>query len=262
MEELNKLIGERIRKCRTDLKMSQNELAKRINRGRRTIVSWENGTEKKCPPIEALMEMCKIFNCEIGYLVGEFDCKRRMATNIHEEIGLSENAIMKLNEYNKVIIQRPLLAGRAQATIDFIDLFILNCESLMSYILEIYNARIDMNVIKNNPYYHEVKGAFEEVEAVYNWRLQGNYCAEEAFFNEVKKRICNILDEKPVLTTADKIDKMSVKHIGDYMTTYLPKAFKLLQDEKADPDGRLKLFQISDTFLDLVKQFVNQQVHM
>lgn len=105
MEELNKLIGERIRKCRTDLKMSQNELAKRINRGRRTIVSWENGTEKKCPPIEALMEMCKIFNCEIGYLVGEFDCKKRVTADICEATGLSEAAAKPLFE-NKIELNR------------------------------------------------------------------------------------------------------------------------------------------------------------
>ena len=100
MEELNKLIGERIRKCRTDLKMSQNELAKRINRGRRAIVSWENGTEKKCPPIEALMEMCKVFDCEIGYLVGEYDCKTHALTDVHEKTGLSEAAIFELFNHN------------------------------------------------------------------------------------------------------------------------------------------------------------------
>lgn len=165
MEELNKLIGERIRKCRTDLKMSQNELAKRINRGRRAIVSWENGTEKKCPPIEALMEMCKVFNCEIGYLVGEYDCKTHALTDVHEKTGLSEAAIFELFNHNNQLKraeseiyvssispeeypQYSKYIAKHRAFLNFIDFFIFSTDYITYGIGQICSAKQNY---ENNP---------------------------------------------------------------------------------------------------------------
>ena len=50
------------------------------------------------------MELCNIFNCEIGYLLCEYDCKTRAATDIVKETGLSEKSIDILKKANTEII--------------------------------------------------------------------------------------------------------------------------------------------------------------
>ena len=40
--------------------------------------------------------MCDLFGCEIGYLLCDYDCKTRTATDIQKETGLSEAAIARI----------------------------------------------------------------------------------------------------------------------------------------------------------------------
>ena len=47
------------------------------------------------PQFEDMLKMCEVFDCELGYLLGEFDCKTREATDIQAKTGLSEKAIKK-----------------------------------------------------------------------------------------------------------------------------------------------------------------------
>lgn len=46
-------LNARIRKYRTDMKLSQEELAERVFVTRQTISNWENG--KNCPDIHSLL---------------------------------------------------------------------------------------------------------------------------------------------------------------------------------------------------------------
>lgn len=34
------------------------------------------------PQFEDMLKMCEVFDCELGYLLGEFNCKTREATDI------------------------------------------------------------------------------------------------------------------------------------------------------------------------------------
>ena len=98
-------IGNRIRNERIKTGYdSQTEFLTALNysdtnvKTRQTLSKWENGT--KLPNLDILVTMCKIFDCEMGYLLCEYDCKTREATDIHNATGLSEKAIDKLQNIN------------------------------------------------------------------------------------------------------------------------------------------------------------------
>lgn len=61
---------------------------------RQTIAKWERGEE--LPPLDVLCALCVPFNCEVGYLLCEYDCKKRRNADIQEETGLTEDAINAL----------------------------------------------------------------------------------------------------------------------------------------------------------------------
>lgn len=58
---------------------------------RQTIAKWEKG--KEMPPLDVLCSLCIPFQCEIGYLLCEYDCKTREHTDIQKATGLTEQAI-------------------------------------------------------------------------------------------------------------------------------------------------------------------------
>lgn len=94
MEYNYKKIGERIRLERKNLKMNQTELCSNIGVGRNSLVDFENGI--KIPALDTLLVMCKLFNCDIGYLLCEYDCKYHRNADIQEETGLSEKSILNI----------------------------------------------------------------------------------------------------------------------------------------------------------------------
>ena len=71
-------IGIRIKKARKESKLTQIKFAELLNlseHSRQTVSKWETGAQ--VPSVVDLIKMCEIFDCEIGYLLGEFDCKTK-----------------------------------------------------------------------------------------------------------------------------------------------------------------------------------------
>lgn len=97
-----KSIGERIKNEREKKGMSQSNFAEycglqRTSRG--TVGEWEKG--KRLPDLEALLKMCELFECELGYILCEegYECKTRAKTDIQEKTGLTAEAISSLCLY-------------------------------------------------------------------------------------------------------------------------------------------------------------------
>lgn len=91
-------IGKRIKQERLEAKIkSQGALADKLGyseRTRQTIAKWEKG--EAVPELDYLLRMCELFDCELGYLLCEYDCKTREITDIHDTTGLSQNAIKNI----------------------------------------------------------------------------------------------------------------------------------------------------------------------
>lgn len=105
-----KVIGERICTERKKLGYSQLQLMAALNergipKGRNRISEIENGTAKRFE-CDFLFALCDIFDCELGYLLGEYDQKTGRETDICRETGLTANAIAYLKECQDLDIER------------------------------------------------------------------------------------------------------------------------------------------------------------
>ena len=107
MNYILKNIGKRLKEERKASGFkSQDALAEYLAKNnyrsfkRQTIAKWENGEE--CPPLDVLLTLCKLYKCELGYLLCEYDCKEKENTDIQKITGLSEDAINKLKIFRSL----------------------------------------------------------------------------------------------------------------------------------------------------------------
>ena len=61
--------GENLKKLRKLKKISQEELAERVGVSRQSVSKWETGDAY--PEMNNILELCKIFKCNIGELVND-----------------------------------------------------------------------------------------------------------------------------------------------------------------------------------------------
>ena len=94
-------LGMKIRSERKANGYSLDDLREITNISRQTLAKWERG-EGTGPTVDDLLSMCKAFQCDFGYLVGEYSCKTRQATDIQKETGLSETAVNSLIKLGKM----------------------------------------------------------------------------------------------------------------------------------------------------------------
>jgi len=59
--------GDNLRQIRKNKKMSQEQLAEKVNVTRQSVSKWENG--ESYPEMNNILELCKIFNCKLNDLV-------------------------------------------------------------------------------------------------------------------------------------------------------------------------------------------------
>ncbi len=65
-----------------------------------TVSKWEKGNGK--PSLGNLLKLCELFNCELGYLLGEYEGKTREITDVKQKTGLDENSILTLFELSNL----------------------------------------------------------------------------------------------------------------------------------------------------------------
>lgn len=90
-------IGNRIKKRRREIGLTQTDFLSELDLSKdsRTMVSkWENGIT--LPQTDMIPKICKALDCDAGYLFGEYEHPKRVASDIISETGLSENAIYTL----------------------------------------------------------------------------------------------------------------------------------------------------------------------
>lgn len=102
-----KITGKRIQRERVAYKLYETgktttleELSEMINVSRHTLSKWERGETQ--PTLSDLYNLCNLFGCDVGYLLGEYDCKTRIAADIQAETGLSEKAIERIRVHKKI----------------------------------------------------------------------------------------------------------------------------------------------------------------
>lgn len=88
-EEIGKLIKAERRKHN----MTQEELGEELGITGKQISNYEHGNP--IPPMDILLKICEIFDCELGYILGEKDYSQgtKLKTIISNETGLNREAI-------------------------------------------------------------------------------------------------------------------------------------------------------------------------
>lgn len=170
-------IGDRIKSERERLGMSQDAFGSLLPEksgddslaqvGRGVIYAWESGS--RLPSLAQMFALCKVFDCELGYLLCEkgYENRTRTATDMCEETGLSEDAVNTLVRYKALIEKHNLLEGHRvlpgydEYALHFISYFIENGRSVLrqSYNLFTYQAR--RRTYEENPYWQLAMEAYE-----------------------------------------------------------------------------------------------------
>lgn len=97
--ERGRKIGKRIRGERKKLGINQEELGERIMKlingevcvAQNTISGWETG--KQIPPINQILALSKIFGCDCGYILCDYDERTKDSSEICTATGLSEESV-------------------------------------------------------------------------------------------------------------------------------------------------------------------------
>lgn len=106
MQYSSEIISKNIKKERKKLNMTQEKLgqkiSKKLNAKReltgKQISIYENPKNDTIPPLKVLLTMCDIFNCEIGYLLGEesYSYGTKNSTIVAKETGFTEEALQQI----------------------------------------------------------------------------------------------------------------------------------------------------------------------
>ena len=100
------LVGNKLRSFSDGLKRARNErdwtqadLAEKMDVSIETVRNWEQG--RNPPNGEKLLKLCDLFDCDLDYLFYRIDCKTHDIKFIHEQTGLSVEAIEKIESFKK-----------------------------------------------------------------------------------------------------------------------------------------------------------------
>lgn len=77
---------------------TQEELSEMLDISRDTLSKWENG--HRLPDIEQLQKICKIFNCDTDYMLGNISERSHDIRRMMNKTGLSEITIQLLEDWN------------------------------------------------------------------------------------------------------------------------------------------------------------------
>ena len=100
------MLGLRIKQLREELKLNQEELAKKLNISPSTIAMYE--TNRRQPNYDILENLSNIFNCSLDYLLGKSDIRNPEEIKIDEDklrIGLSTKDYENITEEQKKQIE-------------------------------------------------------------------------------------------------------------------------------------------------------------
>ncbi len=297
-----KIIGERIRTQRKAHNLTQEQLCEKINIGRTKLSNCESASEnefEKILDLDILLRMCNLFDCELGYLLGEHEEKTRICADIHKEIGLTEEAINKLKEKVNISERAFKKYGTKKVWADeelmFISKFILECKSISDSILDIIITQKKVTQLPHDENYALLKDIFDKTYSRFDFKSLGASFNESLFYDtleeeleykfnnpeQLKERseeanwmlqqvidngIYKEIDGKFIQISFDEAERFKEQllnpniDIESYMLERYQDVYHYLKLEKEgfERETKMIMFSISDIFLDIVKDFINQ----
>lgn len=99
-----KLHNERLKKERKKKYKTQDAFADALGVSIESVRNWEQG--RILPEMGTLFKICDLLGCDLDYLTGRIDYKKHGDQFIHDQTGLSEDAIRRLRSWSQEDDQR------------------------------------------------------------------------------------------------------------------------------------------------------------
>lgn len=241
-----KKIGERIKKERKLQGMTQEAFAAEYHVKRSTVSKWEHG--EAMPNFQTMLDMCAAFDCEMGYLLCEdgYENKTRKTTDICKATGLSEDAIKVLFEIQK---ERSYRFGvYAEQKTRFVNIFIENCEHLLSEIVSLRYDKKEIETMKKNPHFPIID---EILKTINKTLFNVSDMAADLSFIEAKKEIISDEIEKKLIRkykkSENEIKKIKVETDNFFLHKFILKEIAIYQQ-----------YDIEQSFMDIVKDYIKE----
>jgi len=90
-------LKEGLKRARKEAGLTQEGLAETMGVHIKTVMNWEQGIAE--PSLGTLMDLTELYHCDLDYLTGRLDQKTHDLQFIHDQTGLSEKAIEKLQSF-------------------------------------------------------------------------------------------------------------------------------------------------------------------
>lgn len=90
-------LKEGLKRARKGAGLTQEGLAEAMGVHIKTVMNWEQGIAE--PSLGTLMDLTELYHCDLDYLTGRIDQKTHDLQFIHDQTGLSEKAIEKLQSF-------------------------------------------------------------------------------------------------------------------------------------------------------------------
>lgn len=100
-EERKKKIGERINEEREKKGLTKPELLQKIFKSassHKSVTAWESG--ERLPDLDSLSRMAEIFDCDVGYLLCDYNDRKFFISDVSEQTGLSTKAVERIDGMN------------------------------------------------------------------------------------------------------------------------------------------------------------------
>lgn len=129
-------IGKRIKFQREKHKWTQRDLGQKLHITSKQISIYESGT---LPPLDNLLELCNLFDCELGYLLGEdtYTNGTLFETKVYDTIGLNSDSIRVL-EYITSVNSRFYFGNESKKFREILNTLI-NSKNFITLMESLYN---------------------------------------------------------------------------------------------------------------------------
>ena len=232
-------IGERIKTRRTECGLTQNTLADKAFINPKSIIDLEHGNS--FPRIETLALLANALDCEIGYLLGEYEQPTKAATDVLKATKLSPEAV------------KILMEDLHEDSTPFISLFIEHSHDIIKAIEEELKLASMEKAWKKCPDYSVVKKCFKHGET--NSRKKGRVVG--VYYGDTSNQI--IADAEGLYYQYDYEEGWSIGYYQDGTRNEenLRRVLSYMLEVAKKPE---RYFTLQETFLEVVKEYIKKEM--